>query len=135
MASSGLDGRGEPMCYLDTEDDEENIEPPLDAPGMSPEDRRLDIERLREKWEDTPAALVPYEVKRRLLQELSVDLELKDFLTSSGDWNVNFWSRRKRRRTQTKARAAVDEEKIVIALKTLCSEREWVGALLGWVSR
>ena len=33
------------------------------------------------------------------------------------------------------ARAAVDEEKIVIALKTLCSEREWVGALLGWMSR
>ena len=126
MASSGLDERGEPMYYLDTEDDEESIEPPLDPPGMSPEDRLLDIERLHEKWEDTPAALVPYEVKRHLLQELSVDLELKDTLTRSGDWNVNFWSRRKRRRMQTKARAAVGEEKIVIALKTLCSERELV---------
>ena len=135
MASSGLEERGEPMCYLDTEDDEESIEPPVDPPGMSPEDRRLDIERLREKWEDTPAALVPYEVKRHLLQELSVDVELKDILTRSGDGNANLWSRRKRRRIQTKARAAVDEEKIVIALKTLCSERERVGARLGWMSR
>ena len=68
MASSGVDEHGEPIYYLDTEDDEESIEPPLDAQGMSPEDRRLDIERLHEKWEDTPAALVPYEVKRHLLR-------------------------------------------------------------------
>ena len=135
MASSGLNEHGEPMYYLDTEDDEESIEPPLAPPGMSSEDRRLDIERLHEKWEDTLAALVPYEVKRRLLHELRVFFEREDILTRPGDWNISFWSRRKRRRTQTKARAAVDEEKIVIALKTLCSEREWVGAVLGWMSR
>ena len=140
MASSGLDERGEPI--YDTEDDTESSETyslGLDRPAAHSEDLTMDIHLLHEKYEDKPINQVPYGVIIRLLDELDIHLGVHDALKRMGFWNIDMWNRGKRRRLQTKARAAVDEEKMRSVLNTLAKNSNsisegWVGVLEKWLA-
>ena len=96
------------------------------------EDSILDVELLWQKWARTPASQMPSGVKRRLFYELGI--------VTKRERHCAFfdWSKSKRRRVQTVARAAVEEEKMLLSLKGLCRdscELGWVGALVGWMSK
>ena len=141
MASSGLDERGEPI--YDTEDDTESSDsysPGIVVyPATTPsEDRTMDIHLLHEKYEDKPITQVPMGVLDRLFWELHIHLVSIDGLKRDGLWRIDMWSRGKRRRIQTQARAAVDEEKMRSVLNTLAKNSNsisegWVGVLEKWL--
>ena len=139
MASSGLDERGEPI--YDTEDDTESSESyslGIDPPTTPSEDLTMDIHLLHEKYEDKPITQVPMGVLDRLFWELHIHLVSIDGLKRDGLWRIDMWSRGKRRRIQTQARAAVDEEKMRSVLNTLAKNSNsisegWVGALKKWL--
>ena len=141
MASSGLDERGEPI--YDTEDDTESSESyslGIDPPATPLEDLRMDIHLLHEKYEDKPITQVPYGVIDRLFWELHIHLGFRERAKRMGCWDIEWWSRGKRRRIQTQARAAVDEEKMRSVLNTLAKNSNsisegWVGALKKWLVR
>ena len=94
---------------------------PGEDDGMSAEDRSMDAEHLHEKWETAPVAQVPIGVQRRLWSELdAVNLEWNQDKEAYMGWDIEMWSARKRRRIQELARAAVDEEKTVCAMRCVC---------------
>jgi len=86
------------------------------------EDRILDSELLHEKWESTPVAQIPLEVKMRLWYDLSVDIEQDAAIQEEDGWDIKYCSSRKRRRLQKLAKAAVETEKMLDALECACHE-------------
>ena len=128
MASSGLD---EPMYEL--EDDIVSYISyinGIDPPAPHSEDLTMDIHLLHEKYEDKPMTEVPLQVIERILDELRINLRINDALKRRC-WYIEWWSRGKRRRIQAAARAAVDEEKMRSALKTLFKNSNSISE--GWV--
>ena len=74
----------------------------------------------------------------RLFWELHIHLMTRDTQKRMGIWRIDMWSRGKRRRIQTQARAAVDEEKMRSVLNTLAKNSNsisegWVGVLEKWL--
>ncbi len=106
--------------------DEEMPIPAGEDDGMSAEDRIMDIELLHEKWESTPDHLLPLGVLCRLWEELTVDLIMQRVVEDEYGWDIEMWSTRKRRRIQELARAAVDEEKMVCAMRCVCIRPAYV---------
>ena len=80
----------------------------------------MDVELLHERWESTPYRLVPLGVLRRLWSELTVYLAQEQAMENECGWDIELWSTRKRRRLQELARAAVDEETTVCAMRRVC---------------
>ena len=116
-----VNGDDPPFEMEESEESDSNEEIPAgDDDGMSAEDRSMDVELLHEKWENTPYRLVPLGVRHRLWMELSVHLAQEQAMEKECGWNIELWSARKRRRLQVLARAAVDEEKMVCAMRCVC---------------
>ena len=89
---------------------------------MPDENRFLDIELLHEKWESTPITHIPLGVKRRLWEELSVDIDQEERIQQEDGWDIEFWSTRKRRRFCKLAEAAAEHEKAIDVLGCACYE-------------
>ena len=86
------------------------------------EDRILESELLHEKWESTPVAQIPFDVKMRLWDDLSVDIEHEAEIQEEDGWDIEYCSSRKRRRLQKLAKAAVENDKMLDALE--CASQE-----------
>ncbi len=101
-----------PSSGSDNDEDEDD--------SMCAEDQHLSAERLHEKWENTPATQVPFGVRCRLWSELGVDIGWNHAKEAIDGWDIEMWSRRKRRRIQELARVAVDEERTACAMRCVC---------------
>ena len=75
---------------------------------------------MHEKWESTPASQIPPAVKRRLWRELAVDVDKERAMERANGWDIEMWSKRKRRRLQELAKEAVEKEKLSCVMKCVC---------------